>query len=88
MESGGRRTRAREIDGAMPARAGSGRERSEVVEQTGWGSRDVGGVDAADVFVVETALEPELELELELQLELEVCLTPGRPGRLRPRLRS
>lgn len=74
MGSGGRRTRARGIEGAMLAPADYGREKSEVVEQIEWGSRDVGAVDAADVFVVET------EPELELQLELEVCLALARPA--------
>lgn len=82
MESGGRRTHAREIEGATLAPVDYGREKSEVVEQIEWGSKDVGAVDAADVFVV------EIELELELQPELEVCLTLARPGEDPHRLHS
>lgn len=81
-ESGGRRTRTRETERAMLARADCGREKSEVAERIEWGSRGVDAVDAADVFVV------EIELELELQLELEVCLTLARRGEVARRLRS
>lgn len=81
-ESGGRRTRARETGRAMLEPADCGREKSEVAEQIEWGSRGVGAVDAADVFVV------EIELELELQLELEVCPALARRAEEARRLRS
>lgn len=79
-ESGERRVRATGFEQAMLAPVGCGREKCEVAEQFGRGSRGVGAVDAADVCAVER--------ELELEREAEVCLKLARRGEVARRLRS